>query len=191
MKVIVIAALLLSAVQALAGPEPISGSESPDKRYRVSIEQINEWINYRIDAVQNNKALLRIASSYQPDLGSEEWVHEKSRGFTVHWRDDSRVVAIEEANYRGMGTVLFACRTKDGFSLLSIDEKSLIRATHKSWNAGRLFFVGWGKKESVILNLVGRIYAEDQHSIELSEWQFEIDLSDDGKVLQQKKVSPK
>ena len=71
MKVIVIAALLLSAVQALAGPEPISGSESPDKRYRVSIEQINEWINYRIDAVQNNKALLRIASSYQPDLG---WV---------------------------------------------------------------------------------------------------------------------
>ncbi|MEI6560931.1 MAG: hypothetical protein WCO68_02485 [Verrucomicrobiota bacterium] len=186
-KSTVIALFLLFAVNVLAAPESVSRSQSPDKHYRVSVEQTDGRIEYRIDAVAGGEALFRLTSSYQPEKGEEDWAYKQSLDAEVHWRNDSRVVAIEEANYRRMGTVLIARRTADGFSPIPVSAQFLMQATHEPWDRGRLFFTGWGNADSAILYLGGRLYYQTEKRFEESGWRFEIDLAQGGKILQQKK----
>ena len=190
-KSTVIALFLLFAEPALATPEPVPRSESPDKHYRVSVEQTDGRIEYRVGAVAGGEALLRLTSSYQPEKGEEAWAYKQSLDAEVHWRNDSRVVAIEEANHRRIGTVLIALRTVDGFSAISVSTQSLMQATHEPWDRGRLFFTGWGKTDSAILSLGGRLYHQTENRFEESGWRFEIDLAHGGKILQQKKEGAK
>ena len=188
MKTAVLLSLLLCAAQALAAPEPIPRSKSPDKHYLISVEQTDGRIYYRIDTNPGGKPLLKIAGSYQPELGAPDWVYEKSHDLTVHWRNDSRAVALEEANHRGIGTVLVAIQTADGFCTISIGTQALLKATNESWKEGRLFFRSWGKNDIILLDLIGTLIRENEvRTYEQSAWRFELDLAHDGKVVHQEK----
>ena len=187
MKAAAFLALCLFAPQAFAAPEAIIGSESPDKSYRVSVERIDARICYRIDAIPTGEALLRIPSSYQPEMGMEDWAYKQSLSAEIHWRSDSRAVAIEESNHRTMGTVLIARQTPEGFRCIPVDDTTLMQSTKEPWDRGRLFFGEWGKENRVTLSLGGRLYFQTENRFEQSRWRFELDLAHDGKILHQKK----
>ena len=184
MKPVVYSLLLLLSLSVAALSETLPDSLSPNKHYQVSLEHDNGRLYYRIKTVRDGRLLLRFPCSYRLGEGTEEWTQAQARAAEIHWRSDSGAVAVDEANHRLIGTVWIARRIKGVFSPLLVNERILMDATQQKWDRGRIFFVDWGKGESIILSLSGLITRIREGRLEESKWRFQIDLLHEGKIVQ-------
>ena len=101
----------------------------------------------------------------------------------IHWSKDSRLVAIDEANHRRIGTVLIARRAPKGFKQVGISREALIQASKQSWERGRLFFGQWGAGDAIVLRFEGLVQRVPGGPREESAVFFTLDLANNGKVV--------
>jgi hypothetical protein len=151
-----------AAVSLFARGAALPDSTSPDHRYRVTVTEVSGRIAYHLTEAERGKSVLSLRSSYQPDRGSGDWAFQQSLGATVYWRKDSQSVAIEEANYRTIGTVLIARRTPQGFRRVPLDADALMRESKMPWERGRPFFGAWGTRGTFTVGLNGLIWADPE-----------------------------
>jgi hypothetical protein len=154
---------VFAAPQLFAREQALRDSFSPDKRYRVTVVEIEGRVSYRIIDASSHVTVLSLRSSYQQGAGNvEDWGFKKSLGATVYWRKDSRCVAIDEANHNREGTVLVVRRTPKGFRQVPLSDEALTRASKMPWDRCRLFFGQWGSRDTIIVGLLGRVFADPE-----------------------------
>ena len=163
-KLTLISLLAFAAAQVCAREEAIPECTSPDKRYHLAAEEVGGHIYYRIKQASTGKNLIAFRSDYQPDPGSaaDDWAFRQTLSADIHWRSDSRCVAIEESNHRRIGTVIIARRTSEGFRRVPLSCDSLMRRTKAPWERGRLFFDDWSANNRVSVVLVGLVWADPE-----------------------------
>lgn len=188
MKIALFLTLAFIGSPGFAREEPIPDSASPDKRFHVAVEEVDGHIYYRVKETRTGRNRFAFPSEYQPEAGElPDWSYRHALAAEVHWRDDNQCVALDETNHNRIGTVLIACRTKNGFRRIPLDCWALMRSTKDRWNKGRLFFGGWGIHDTATAYLIGLIYI-DPESVERRRYEerrytFTIDLSHDGRII--------
>lgn len=182
-KTALISLFALAAVPLFAREEALSDSTSPDKHYRVVVAEDAGRISYHIKATSDATTLLALPSSFQPDSGSDGWGFHQSLGATINWRKDSRCVAIDEANHGRIGTVVIARRTPKGFQQVAISREALMRASKQPWERGRLFFDAWGRRDTLVLGLLGLVRRVPDGPRDEFGVSFTLDLSNKGKII--------
>ena len=179
------------ASRGLAREEPVPDSTSPDKRFYVAVEKVDAHIYYRVKETRTGHNRLALPSEYQPDAGElTDWSYRHALSAEVHWRDDSQCVALDESNHNRIGTVLIACRTKNGFRRVPLDRWALPRSTGDDWTKSRLFFGGWGSSHTAIIYLIGLIYIDpetvERRRYEQRSYTFTVDLTRNGRIIARK-----
>ena len=144
-----------AAVPLFAREEALPGSASPDNKFCIVVEAMDRLLIYRVKRVSDAKPLNSILSSYQTDRGTVDWAFKQALGAAVHWRKDSQFVAIDEANFDRMGTVVILRCTGDGFEDVPAHTQELMRASKQPWEVARLFFRDWSRGDTVSIGIRG------------------------------------
>lgn len=96
-------------------------------------------IHYVFVDERTDVAIGKLPGSYQPDDGSDSWAMRRALETQTHWHRGSTLVALEEASWHGIGTVLPGHGVKGAFRLIPLNEDAILRATHAAWSR-----LGWG-----------------------------------------------
>ena len=190
-KTALLLTFVLVASRGLAREEPIPNSTSPDTRFYVAVEEVGAHIYYRVKETRTGRNRFAFPSEYQSDAGElPDWSYRHALSCEVHWRDQSQCVALDESNHNRIGTVLIACRTKNGFRRVPLDRWALPRLTGDDWNKSRLFFGGWGSGDTAIVYLIGLIYIDtatvERRRYKERSYTFTVDLKHNGRIITRK-----
>jgi hypothetical protein len=186
---------LLFVSCGLAQEQSIPNSASPDKHFSIAVEEGDGRLSYRVKEIRTGRNRISFPSAYQPEPGElPNWSYEHALAAEIHWRADSRCVALDEANHNRIGTVLMAYRTKRGFRRVPLNCDALMRSTGEHWDRGRLFFGAWQAHDRATVYLIGKTYVDPKRSehrrSEDRSYTFTVDLAHDGRVIRWKHDAP-
>jgi hypothetical protein len=183
LNILLLSFLAFASVSLFAREASLPDSTSPDKHYCIVVAETGGLIYYHINEIPNGKTLFSLVSSYKPDSGSAGWGFQQSLGATVNWRKDSRYLAIDEENYRRIGTVLIASSTAKGFEQVPVYSEVLMRASKQPWERGRLSFREWGRGDTIILALIGLVQRVPHGQRDEYGESFTLNLADRGNIM--------
>ncbi|HEY3901775.1 MAG TPA: hypothetical protein VGM54_24390 [Chthoniobacter sp.] len=155
-RVFLFLALATFGGAASAETVALSGAVSPNGRYVLVARRgsARAEITYQILNRHAGTFLLKLKSSYQEAKEeSANWSWDQTSAAEVHWRSDSRVVVLDEANHNAIGTVLVASERSNRFRELKLHLPMQLLGVR--WQKSRLFFERFFGEKYVQISLQG------------------------------------